>query len=121
MSYTLAQQDCIVPVTATVAVTQGQLVKVAGATLSVCTGTTTRPFGVVLEDAEIGATASIAVPGPIVFLEAHAAIAVGDTLLPAAAGRVVTGTTTLKVMGMALEAAIAQGDLIKCVLYPQLP
>ena len=121
MSNTLAQQDCIVPLTATAALTQGQLVKITAGEVVVCTASD-RPVGVLLDDVEAGASASIAVAGPVVYMEAHDnAIAIGDTVIPAAAGRVDGAATTAKVIGTALEASTAQGHLIKVAMHPQLP
>ena len=79
MSYSVNREGGIIPMEAGVALTQGQLVKISGSTVIVCTASD-RPFGVATEDAELGATASIAIAGAVngtILLEATAAIALG--------------------------------------------
>lgn len=121
MSNTLAQECPIVPIEAGAALTQGQLVKISAGVLAACTAAD-RPIGVLLDDVESGALGSVAVAGPVVFLEAHDnAISIGDTVIPAAAGRVDGGSTAGKIVGTALEASTAQGHLIKVSLCQQLP
>ena len=117
MSHSALRVGGVIPIEAGAALTQGQLVKLSGSTVIVCTASDV-PFGVSMEAFEVGATASIGICGAIngfVLLEASAAIALGAKVKPAAAGRVVTGTTGLQV-AVALEAATAAGDRIECAL-----
>jgi hypothetical protein len=116
MSSSVNREGGIVPKVATVALTQGQLVKVNGAEVTVCTASD-RPFGVATEKAEAGEQASIATfaVNGTVLLEASAAIAFGATVKPAAAGRVTTATTGLLV-AYALEAATGAGDRFEAAL-----
>ena len=117
MSYSCHRKGGIIPIEAGVALTQGQLVKISGSTVIVCTASD-RPFGVATEAAEAGATASIAIAGAVngtVLLEATAAIALGAQVKPAAAGRVTSATTGLLV-ATALRAATAAGDRFEAAL-----
>jgi len=117
MSYSAHREGGIIPMEAGVALTQGQLVKISGSTVIVCTASD-RPFGVATEAAEAGAQASIAISGAIngtVLLEATAAIALGAQVKPAAAGRVTSATTGLLV-ATALRAATAAGDRFEAAL-----
>ena len=116
MSYCANRPGGIIPKVATVALTQGQLVKINGAEVTVCTASD-RPYGVATEAAAAGEQASIAtfaVNGAIL-LEASAAIADGATVKPAASGRVTSATTGLLV-AYALEAATAAGDRFEAAL-----
>ncbi len=116
MSSSVNREGGIVPKVSTVALTQGQLVKMVGTEVTICTASD-RPYGVATEKIEAGGTASIAtfaVNGTALF-EASGAIADGATFKPAAAGRVATATTGLLV-GMALEAATGAGDRFEGVL-----
>ena len=116
MSNKAHREGGIVPKVATVAITQGQLVKVNGAEVTVCTASD-RPFGVATEGAAAGEQASIATfaVNGTVLLEASAAVVFGALLKPAAAGRVTSATTGLLV-AYALEAATAPGDRFECAL-----
>jgi hypothetical protein len=118
MSHSCVRAGGIVPIVATAALTQGQLVKIVGGEVVVATASDT-PVGAVTEAVEAGQVASVALIGAVggtVYLEAHdASITVGETLKPAAAGRVDGGATGL-IVAMALEASTAQGDLIECAL-----
>lgn len=116
MSYSAFREGGIVPKVATVALTQGQLVKVNGTQVTVCTASD-RPFGVATEDADAGEQASIATfsINGTVLLEASASVALGALLKPAAAGRVTSATTGLLV-AYALSAAVGAGDRFECGL-----
>jgi hypothetical protein len=116
MSHCAFRKGGIIPIEAGVALTQGQLVKLSGSTVVVCTASD-RPFGVATEEFAVGDTASIATfaVNGTVLLEASAAIALGAQVKPAAAGRVTSATTGLLV-AYALEAATAAGDRIECAL-----
>lgn len=105
------------------AIAQGKVVKLAasgadaGKTV-VTAANTDVAFGVITEDASADGQAAVAVSGSgaVVLVEAHAAVALGALLMPAAAGRAATATSGKHVLGVALEAAAAQGALIKVVL-----
>ena len=118
MSHGLKREGGIVPITAGVDLTQGQLVKIVAGIAEVCTGSDT-PLGSVTEDVAAGGIASVAVNGAAsgtVFLDAFdGAIVVGSYLKPAAAGRV-DGAATGNIVAVALEASGAQGDKIECAL-----
>jgi hypothetical protein len=116
MSYSVNRSNGIVPKVATVALTQGQLVKINGEEVTVCTASDF-PFGVATEKAEAGGQASIAtfaVSGTVL-LEATAAVVAGARVKPAAAGRVTSAATGL-LMAYAVEAATAAGDRFEAVL-----
>ena len=124
MSNQCARAGGIIPIEAGVALTQGQMVTISSGKVIVCTAAT-YPFGSVTEDVAVGETASVAIPGAVggtVYLEAHDnAITIGQSLIPAAAGRVDANTTAGKICGIALEASTAQGHLIECALIQQIP
>lgn len=119
MSHQTARQGGIIPVLAAAALTKGSLVKLDGNKQLVACTAADFPFGSLTEDVAIGEYGSVAIPGAIdgtVFLVAHDnAIVFGETLIPAAAGRV-DGGATGKVVAIALEASTAQGHLIECAL-----
>jgi len=123
----LAQDNPIVPITnGASAVTLGKVVKASSGTCVVTTAATESVLGVVTEDADASATASIAPAGcgAIVYVEASASgIAIGDALVPAASGRAAKsgGTSTHKPFAMALQASTAAGELIKAVLSTPAP
>ena len=120
MSYSAFREGGIVPIEAGVALTQGQLVKISGSTVIVCTASDF-PFGVATEAFAAGEIASIATPAVngTVLLEASAAIALGANVKTAAAGRV-TSATTGKIVAVALEAATAAGDRFEAALLTPL-
>ena len=100
------------------AIAQGKVVKLTAGKTVVTAATTDVAFGVITEDASADGQAAVAVSGSgaVVLVEAHAAVALGALLMPAAAGRAATATSGKHVLGVALEAAAAQGALIKVVL-----
>lgn len=117
MSYSCVRKGGIIPIEANAELTQGQLVKLVADKAVVCTASD-EPFGSVTESFTIGEQASIAIAGAVdgtVWLVADGVIARGAKVKPAAAGRVASATTGLLV-GRALEAATAQGELIECAL-----
>jgi len=117
MSSSVNREGGIIPIEAGVALTQGQLVKISGSTVIVCTASDF-PFGVATEAAAAGELASIAIPGAVngtVLLEASAALALGANVKTAAAGRVPSATTG-KIVAVALEAATAAGDRFEAAL-----
>ena len=100
------------------AIAQGKVVKLTAGKTVVTAANTDVAFGVITEDASADGQAAVAVSGSgaVVLVEAHAAVALGALLMPAAAGRAATATSGKHVLGVALEAAAAQGALIKVVL-----
>ena len=107
------------------AIAQGKVVKLAtsgadaGKTV-VTAATSDVAFGVITEDSSGNGQAHVAVAGSgaIVLVEASAAIALGAVVSPATNGRAVTATSGKASFGVALEAAAADGALIKVVLAP---
>jgi hypothetical protein len=78
---------------------------------------TTRPLGVCLDEPNLGNKAAVALLGctqGTVKLRANAAVTVGQLLYTAAAGKVSpTYGATLFIVGRALTAAAADGDLVE--------
>ncbi len=97
---------------ATATITGGQLVTVAGA---VAVADSTTWLGVASKDATSGQTFGVYCDG-VQRLTASAAIAVGDRVKCAAAGKIATLTAGSdaydRLVGIALEAAAADGDVI---------
>lgn len=102
--------------TAGAAITGGELVEVSAAQTVVKTaGATADWLGIATTDAASGAKVGI-VSGSEQELVAGAAIAVGDTLIPAANGRVApigAGTNYAQVVGVALTAAGSAGTAVR--------
>jgi hypothetical protein len=100
------------------AIAQGKVVKLSAGKTVVTAANTDVAFGVITEDASADGQAAVAVAGSgaVVLVEAHGVVALGADLMPAAAGRAATATSGKHVLGVALEAATAQGALIKVVL-----
>lgn len=122
MSYSVAQEGGIIPMEAGVDLVKGQLVKMSGTTVVVCTASD-EPIGAVTEDFLAGSEASIAMAGAVdgfVWLIADGVIALGARIKPAAAGRVASagaaGSETGLLVARCAEAGTAQGELIKCAL-----
>lgn len=119
MAHTLATEKGIAPFTVGAsALTKGQHVKLSSGLLVVATGSDVG-LGVLLEDAAAGELASVALfgTGEIAWVEAHDnAITAGQLLVAAASGRFDGGGATGTYIARALEAATAQGHLIKAVL-----
>jgi len=113
------------------AISVNRLVKIGAATLSVTTaGAGERAIGVATE-AVAAAGDPIAVectPGAIVKCVASAAITLGAAVMAAAGGKVVTATaasttlptdgTRINVLGTAMRAAGADGDVIEVLWAP---
>mgnify|MGYP005990954855 CR=1 FL=1 len=117
MSYSCVRKGGIIPIEASVDLSQGQLVKLVADKAAVCTASD-EPFGVATEAFLAGEQASIAIAGAVdgtVWLVADGVIARGAKVKPAASGRAASATTGL-IVGRALEAATAQGELIECAL-----
>ena len=102
--------------TLTGTVTGGRLVTVAGAHAA---ADSTTWLGVVDKDGVSGDVVGV-YRGGVQYLVASAAISAGAPVKAAAAGKVVTyvdGTDAqLRLVGIALEAAAADGDVIACVM-----
>ena len=101
------------------AVSQYDLVKTPAA-LVVGAAATDTCVGITQSGAAIGADVDVCIFG-VTRATASAAITRGDLLEAAAAGEVATHSTTSTkpVIGVALEAATAQGDEIEIFLGPQ--
>jgi len=98
------------------AIPRGSLMILSTGTLVVSTGATTVPVAVA-QDTYASGDIVAGVTHGYCYMAAHdGAIAVGDRLEPAAAGRVDThaGTAANTVVGIAWEASAAQDDLILC-------
>lgn len=123
MSYSLARKCGIVPIEAGVALSRGQLVKISGETVVVCTAAD-EPYGAVTEDFAAGDIASVALiggtGGTVYLLADGPSIVTGNKLKPAAAGRVASGgalgSETGLLVALSTESAGAQGELIECAL-----
>jgi len=102
------------------AIAQGKVVKLSAGKTVVTSATSDVAFGVITEDSSADGQAHVAVAGSgaIVLVEASAAIALGAPVSPATNGRAVTATNGKASFGVALEAAAADGALIKVVLAP---
>ncbi len=83
------------------------------------TNATTDPTIGVLQDkpAAQGRSGSVATVG-ISKVVAGAAVAAGAKVMPSAAGKAITYTTSNHCAGLALEAASADGDVIRVLLLP---
>lgn len=103
------------------ALSKGQLVKTPAA-LVVGAASTDTCIGVVEDGVDANATETpVCLFGVTRVLAHDGDIVKGDLLEAAASGRVDTHSTTSTkpVIGMALEASAAQGDLIEVFLFPQ--
>lgn len=100
------------------ALSQYDLVSTPGG-LVVTTGATVEAVGIVQNGYDANATEAEVCLFGITRAVASAAISKGDLLMPAAAGEVAThdGGGTSVHIGVALEAATAQGDEIEILLY----
>jgi hypothetical protein len=98
--------------TASAAVTGGQLVALTAAgAVAPTSGSTAAWMGVATTDAPTGAKVGVT-SGGVQEVTASAAVAAGDVLIPAAAGRLApigAGTNYAQVVGVALTAAAAAG------------
>jgi hypothetical protein len=100
------------------------IVKLSGAGVVLCDDVTDVPIGVLQNDPESGETASVAVDG-ITKVVADEAISVGALIGVTAAGKAVdltAGTdTTAYIIGQAITAATADGDVITITLDCKSP
>lgn len=98
---------------------QYNFVKISGTGVVIVAADTDVPIGVLLNDPASGETAAVCVSG-VVKLEASAAITAGAVLGTSAAGLAVTrvpGTDTTKyIVGRAITAAGASGDIITAAI-----
>ncbi len=90
------------------------LVTTTGAVV-VTTGGTDNPLGVTTQSAESTKLVTLGLGGKF-FCTASAAIAKGANIMPAADGKIATHTATNVLIGKALQAASADGDIIECEL-----
>lgn len=105
---------------ATLATSQYKLVKLASTAgqVVVCSAATDAALGVLVNDPAAGEAANIVVLGVAPAL-AEASVSAGDLLAASTTGRVKTTTTANnKVIGRALAASGAAGDLISIIVAP---
>ena len=100
------------------ALTRYQLVqKGTSDTQIIANGATTRPWGVVLDEPAVGDLAAVALLGSVpgtMKMVANAAVSAGGLVYTAAAGKVSpTYGATLFLVGRAVTAAAADGDIIE--------
>lgn len=117
MAYELSDSQVVlsIPAGADLSAKQYTFVKISGTGVISVAAATDAPIGVLLNDPASGETAAVAVSG-IVKLVASAAITAGATIGTTATGTAVTlaaGTDTTKyIVGRAITAAGAGGDII---------
>lgn len=117
MAYELSDSQVVlsIPAGADLSTKQYTFVKLSGSTVISAAAATDLPIGVLVNDPKSGETAAVAVSG-IVKLKASAAIAVGALVGTTSTGTGVTlvaGTDTTKyILGRAVTAAGASGDII---------
>lgn len=117
MAYELSDSQVVlsIPAGADLSAKQYTFVKISGTGVISVAAATDAPIGVLLNDPASGETAAVAVSG-IVKLKASAAITAGATIGTTATGTAVTlaaGTDTTKyIVGRAITAAGAAGDII---------
>lgn len=117
MAYELSDSQVVlsIPAGADLSTKQYTFVKLSGSTVISAAAATDLPIGVLLNDPASGETAAVAVSG-VVKLKASAAIAVGALVGTTSTGTGVTlvaGTDTTKyILGRAVTAAGAAGDII---------
>jgi hypothetical protein len=117
MAYELSDSQVVlsIPAGADLSAKQYTFVKISGTGVIAVAADTDVPIGVLLNDPASGETAAVAVSG-VVKLKASAAITAGAVIGTAAAGTGVTRTvgtdTTKYILGRAITAAGAAGDII---------
>lgn len=102
------------------AITRNAALKMSSGTVVVTTAITDHVIGVAQQDAASGEQVPVLTsPGTVVTMVASAAILIDAMLMPGAAGKVATaaGATALT-CGQALEAAAADGNLIRVLFRP---
>jgi hypothetical protein len=112
----------LVAFTAGADITKGQLVKVSGAmTVSPATGATDAVIGVAVTSAKEGGKVTVAMGCPVVYVTAGGAVTVGDVVCSNKEGKAVTTTTAGdRALGIALEAAEEDGDVILVAVNPHV-
>jgi hypothetical protein len=112
----------IVAFTAGAAITKGQLVKVTGnMTVSPAAAATDAVIGVAITNAAANSKVSVIVGCPIVYVTAGGAISAGAVVTSDASARAVASTTAGdRILGIALEAASAAGDVILVAVCPSI-
>ena len=117
MAYELSDSQVVlsIPAGADLSAKQYTFVKISGTGVISVAAATDAPIGVLLNDPASGETAAVAVSG-IVKLVASAAITAGVTIGTTATGTAVTlaagADTTKYIVGRAITAAGAGGDII---------
>ena len=117
MAYELSDSQVVlsIPAGADLSAKQYTFVKISGTGVVAVAADTDVPIGILLNDPASGETAAVAVSG-ICKLKASAAITAGAVIGTAAAGTAVTRTvgtdTTKYILGRAITAAGASGDII---------
>jgi hypothetical protein len=117
MAYELSDSQVVlsIPAGADLSAKQYTFVKMSGTGVIAAAAATDIPIGVLLNDPASGETAAVAVSG-VVKLEASAAITAGVLVGTTSTGTAVTlaaGTDTTKfILGRAITAAGAAGDII---------
>lgn len=106
----------VLQLTASAAIKKYQVVTAAGAPTSAATD---EPYGVAQADAASGETFPVLVEGETKLIAADAAVADGETVMPAADGEVDTydGAATKYRFAKVYTDADAQGDLLRAVVY----
>lgn len=110
-----------IPLTAGAAITAGQVVELTGdEKVGPTGGVSTKVIGVALMDAAANERVTVITEG-VVEVTAAGAISAGDKVQSATGGKVATWSASAagdsaKIMGIALEAASADGDKIKIKL-----
>lgn len=122
--YVNTQSKISIPAGADLSDNQYYIVKLDGSGVVLCDAITDVPIGVLQNDPESGKTASVAVDG-ITKVVADEEISVGELIGVSAAGKAVpltAGTdTTAYIIGQAVTAATADGDVITITLDCKSP
>jgi len=102
------------------AITRNAAVKLSSGAVVVTTAITDHVLGVAQQDAASGEQVAVLTsPGSVATMVASAAIAVDAMVMPGAAGKVATAAgVTAITCGQALEAAAADGSLVRVLFRP---
>jgi hypothetical protein len=104
--------------TADAAITKNRVVKITSTGVDVATADTDKVIGVSTLTVATGDQCPVQLSGTCK-ITASAAISAGDLVVATTGGKIATTTTDKKrVIGTALEAATADGDLIEVLLTP---
>lgn len=125
MAYEQIERALVVTYEAEAAMTEAYVVVTLGTAnhqAKLPGATTDLPLGVTLSSAAAGQSVPVVVDRAIVKVVANGAFSKGDPLsIAATTGRVDTGTPgTDKIIGIALEAATAAGQLVPMLLHREL-